>query len=99
MRKMMMVAIWIALLGCSSAYYGTMEKLGYHKRDLMVNRVESARDAQEDAKEEFESALEKFSSVLQFDGGKLEDKYNQLKSAYDRSNARAETVRERIGSV
>lgn len=89
----------IVLLGCSSAYYGTMEKLGYHKRDLMVNRVESARDAQEEAKEEFESALEKFSSVLQFDGGKLEDKYDQLKSAYDRSNARAETVRQRIESV
>jgi DNA repair exonuclease SbcCD ATPase subunit len=99
MRYLMMVAIWIAVIGCSSAYYGAMEKLGYPKRDLMVNRVESARDAQEDAKEEFESALEKFSSVLQFDGGKLEDKYNQLKSAYDRSNARAETVRERIESV
>jgi len=99
MRKMVIVIGVTALVGCSSAYYGTMEKLGYHKRDLMVNRVESARDAQEEAKEEFESALEKFSSVLQFDGGKLEDKYNQLKSAYDRSNARAETVRERIESV
>jgi DNA repair exonuclease SbcCD ATPase subunit len=99
MRKMLMTSGVIVLLGCSSAYYGTMEKLGYHKRDLMVNRVESARDAQEEAKEEFESALEKFSSVLQFDGGKLEDKYDQLKSAYDRSNARAETVRQRIESV
>jgi Skp family chaperone for outer membrane proteins len=99
MRKMVTVIGLIMLIGCSSAYYGTMEKLGYHKRDLMVNRVESARDAQQDAKKEFESALEKFSSVLQFDGGKLEDKYDQLKSAYDRSNARAETVRERIESV
>lgn len=99
MRKMLISIGVIVLLGCSSAYYGTMEKLGYHKRDLMVNRVESARDAQEEAKEEFESALEKFSSVLQFDGGKLEDKYDQLKSAYDRSNARAETVRQRIESV
>jgi Asp-tRNA(Asn)/Glu-tRNA(Gln) amidotransferase C subunit len=99
MRKMVIVIGLIALMGCSSAYYGTMEKLGYPKRDLLVSRIESARDAQEEAKEEFESALEKFSSVLQFDGGKLEDKYNQLKSAYDRSNARAETVRERIDSV
>ena len=65
MRKMGMFIGLMALLGCSSAYYGTMEKLGYHKRDLMVNRVESARDAQEEAKEEFELALEKFSSVLQ----------------------------------
>ena len=50
MRKMVVVIGLIGLLGCSSAYYGTMEKLGYHKRDLMVNRVESARDAQEEAK-------------------------------------------------
>jgi DNA repair exonuclease SbcCD ATPase subunit len=99
MKKKMMVSWLLVLFGCSSAYYGTMEKLGYHKRDLMINRVESARDAQEEAKEEFESALEKFSSVLQFDGGKLEDKYNQLNTAYDRSNARAEAVRERIDSV
>ena len=98
------ILIWICSLiimatGCERAYYGTMEKMGYHKRDLMVNRVESARDAQEDAKEQFESALEKFSSVLQFDGGELEDKYDQLKTAYDRSSARAQTVRERIESV
>ena len=89
----------ILLSGCDTAYYGTMEKLGYHKRDLMVNRVESARDAQEDAKEQFESALEKFTSVLQFDGGELEEKYDQLKAAYEKSNARAETVRDRIDAV
>ena len=93
LRLILIFSFVIFVFGCETAYYGTMEKLGYHKRDLMVNRVESARDAQEDAKEQFESALEKFSSVLQFDGGKLEDKYNQLKSAYDRSNARAEAVR------
>ena len=92
-------SLFFLLTACETAYYGTMEKLGYHKRDLMVNRVESARDAQQDAKEEFESALEKFSSVLQFDGGDLEDKYDQLKTAYDRSAARAQAVRDRIESV
>jgi len=97
---LMLIIFLVPLVsGCETAYYGTMEKLGYHKRDLMVNRVESARDAQEDAKEQFESALEKFSSVLQFDGGDLEDKYDQLKAAYDRSSARAQTVRDRIDSV
>ena len=100
-RLSMILILSLAVLvsGCETAYYGTMEKLGYHKRDLMVNRVESARDAQEDAKEQFESALEKFSSVLQFDGGELEDKYDQLKTAYDRSSARAQTVRDRVESV
>jgi hypothetical protein len=97
---MMFIAIFVFLiLGCESAYYGTMEKLGYHKRDLMVDRVESARDGQEEAKEQFESALDKFSSVLQFDGGDLEDKYDQLKTEYDKSEARAKTVRDRIDAV
>jgi len=99
MRLILIVSSALIVFGCETAYYGTMEKLGYHKRDLMVNRVESARDAQEDAKEQFESALEKFSSVLQFDGGDLEDKYDQLKTAYDRSSARAQAVRDRIDSV
>ena len=99
LSMILILSLAVFLSGCETAYYGTMEKLGYHKRDLMVNRVESARDAQEDAKEQFESALEKFSSVLQFDGGELEDKYDQLKTAYDRSSARAQTVRDRIESV
>ena len=87
------------LLACSAAYYGTMEKLGYPKRELLVNRVETARDAQQDAKEEFQSALEKFKTVVNFDGGALEKKYDELKSAYDRSEARAERVSDRIESV
>jgi hypothetical protein len=99
LRLFLIFSLLILVPGCETAYYGTMEKLGYHKRDLMVNRVESARDAQEDAKDQFESALEKFSSVLQFDGGDLEDKYDQLKAAYDRSAARAQTVSDRIESV
>jgi hypothetical protein len=99
LSMILILSLAVLLSGCDTAYYGTMEKLGYHKRDLMVNRVESARDAQEDAKEQFESALEKFSSVLQFDGGELEDKYEQLKTAYDRSSARAQTVRDRVESV
>jgi hypothetical protein len=31
---------------CSTAYYGTMEKVGIHKRDILVDRVADARDAQ-----------------------------------------------------
>lgn len=93
------LVVLVMILGCESTYYSTMEKLGYHKRDLMVNRVESARDAQEEAKEQFESALAKFISVLDFKGGQLEEKYNQLKAEYDKSVARAQTVHERIEAV
>ncbi len=87
------------MFGCESAYYKTMETMGYHKRDIMVDRVQDARDAQEEAKEQFESALEKFSTVLNYQGGDLEDKYNQLKAEYDTSETRAEAVRLRIDEV
>lgn len=33
----------IALTGCGSVYYVAMEKVGIHKRDIMVDRVKSAR--------------------------------------------------------
>ena len=36
----------LVLTGCSTVYYNTMEKLGFEKRDILVDRVENARDAQ-----------------------------------------------------
>ena len=32
----------LTALGCQTAYYETMEKLGYHKRDLMVSDVKKS---------------------------------------------------------
>ena len=87
------------LFGCQSAYYKTMEKFGRHKRDLLVDRVEDARDAQEDAKEQFQSALEQFSAVMNFSGGKLEAKYKELKSELEDSESKAKAVRENIENV
>lgn len=87
------------LSSCQTAYYSTMEKFGYHKRDLLASRVEDVRDAQTEAKEQFQSALERFSTVLNFQGGELEEEYRGLKSEFDRSEAKAEEVRQRIASV
>ena len=63
------------IIGCETAYYKTMESIGYHKRDILVNRVQDARGAQEEAKEQFQSALEKFGSVLNYSGGELQNNY------------------------
>ena len=93
--------LWLLLpmVGCQSVYYQTMEKVGIHKRDILVDRVESARDAQEEGKEQFRSALERFSSVLNFKGGELEDKYNQLNSEYELSEEKANAVHDRVDAV
>jgi hypothetical protein len=89
----------LVLSGCQRAYYATMEKFGYHKRDILAQRVQDARDSQEEAKEQFQSALEKFSAVLNFHGGALEEQYNQLKAEFERSEVKAKEVRKRIKSV
>lgn len=85
--------------GCQTAYYGAMEKLGYHKRDILVSDVQKARDSQEEAKEQFKSALEQFSTVLNFKGGALQEKYETLNAEYERSDSKAQAVHDRIASV
>lgn len=89
----------LLLPGCQSAYFNTLEKFGYHKREVLVDRVGDARDAQEEAKVQFQSALEKFTAVLNFRGGELEEKYNQLNTEFKESEAKAQAVRDRIDAV
>ena len=77
----------LALSGCQSAYYAAWEKVGVEKRDILVDRVENAKESQEDAQEQFNSALEAFSAAVAFDGGELEDVYNRLNGQYEDSVA------------
>ncbi len=100
--KFRLPAILTLALGfgaCSSLYYGTMETLGVHKRDIMVDRVEAARDTQQEAKNQFLTAMELFKSVVVSPGGNLEDKYNKLNAALRKSEAEAEAVRDHIEGV
>ena len=95
----LLCAVMPFLVSCQKTYYRTMEAFGYHKRDLLVERVEDARDAQEEAKEQFQSALEKFGHVVNFHGGELEEKYKELKAELEKSESRAEKVKSHIGDV
>jgi hypothetical protein len=89
----------MALAGCSSVYYGAMEKVGIHKRDIMVDRVKSARDSQDEAKKQFLTAMEQFKSIVNFQGGNLEREYNRLNATLQESEAKADEVRDRIDAV
>lgn len=92
-------ALLLTGAGCSSVYYGTLEKFGYAKRDLLVDRVEEARQAQDAAKAQFSSALEHFLAVTKVDGGDLQRKYDALNREFARSEARAQAVRDRIDAI
>ncbi len=93
------VATSLLLTGCQSAYYGAMEKVGYHKRDIMVDRVTDAKESQEEAQEQFSSALEEMQALINHDGGDLEKAYNKAKDEYESSQDAADDVSKRISKV
>ncbi len=93
------LAITLTLSGCQSAYYSAMEKVGVHKRDILIDRVEETKDSQEESQEEFQSALERLTTLINFDGGELQDAYNQLNDDYESSLAAANEVSSNINKV
>lgn len=95
-----------ALLGLSAcqsavhdAYFSMWEKIGFEKREILVDRVEDAQDSQQEAQEQFASALDEFSALINFNGGELEDVYRSLNEQFEASQKSAEDVSERIDKV
>jgi len=101
-----LVAAVTVLAACDRAkeaarekYYNALEKVGFERREVLVKRVDGARDAQQKAQEQFRDALEEFKSLVGYKGGELEAKYEKLRGEYDDAKKRADTVTERIQSV
>jgi len=95
------IALAAALLttGCQSAYYAAAESVGFPKREILVSRVESARDAQAEAREEITDALTEFRKVVDFEGGALEARYKSLAAQLQDGEDAADAVRKRIAAV
>ena len=68
-------------------------------RDLLVDRVEDARDTQADAAEEFRDALTEFKAVVGVPESNLERQYNRLNKAFERSEAAAGRITDRVDRV
>jgi len=99
LRLLSYLILLLALTGCASVYYDGMEKVGYHKRDILVDRVEAARDAQSDAQTQFQSALEEFASVVHLEETDLERAYDNLNNEFESCESVAENVSSRIEKV
>lgn len=101
-RRFLLTSVALAVLtlnGCATAYYGAWEKVGYHKRDILEERVEDARDAQADAQVEFKDALEQFGSVVAIEDTDLKRAYDKLNDEYEDSLAASELVSQRVDEV
>jgi len=97
--QILFISWTISLNACSSVYYSGLEKIGIPKREVMVYRVEKARDTQQETKEQFKSALEQFTAVTHFKGGDLEAIYNKLNREYEASVDKADEVKQRIRDI
>jgi dGTP triphosphohydrolase len=85
--------------GCRSAYYSTMEAFGKEKRDLLVDEVEAGRADQAEAQEQFRSTYELFQHLTGYEGGELEDLYDDLADELEDCEDAADDVRGRIDDI
>jgi F0F1-type ATP synthase membrane subunit b/b' len=94
-----LLVLLLSVPSCQKTYYTVLEKVGVEKRELLATRVERAKESQQEAQEEFRDALEKFQAVTGHEGGDLEDRYESLRDAYERSSEQAREVTDRIDKV
>ncbi|MBA4136936.1 MAG: DUF2959 domain-containing protein [Opitutus sp.] len=98
-RFALLACLVLGLSGCSGVYYDAMEKIGIPKRQILVDRVESARGAQQEAKEQFANALEQFLAVTKVPTTELKSTYDRLNDEFKRSESRAQEVRDRVAAI
>lgn len=89
----------LMVAGCQNAYYATMEKVGVHKRDILVDRVQDAQASQQEAQQQFKSALEQLTELIQFEGAGLEQQFRKTEQQYQACNAAAADVSKRINAI
>lgn len=101
-RSFVTLALLLALPGCKLArdrYYQALEKVGVEKRELLVSRVDKARESQVEAQQQFKDALEQFQALVGYTGGDLEAMYGKLSGEYEASAKQAAEVNDRIAKV
>ena len=98
-RTVTLLIVALALSGCASAKYSALEKVGIHKRDILVDDVEEARDSQAETREHLVSAYEELSALIGHEGGSLEKQYKRLDKEVERARDATDELDDRLGSI
>jgi len=102
MKLVFTICLALTLSACGTvqkAQYSALEKVGIHKRDILVDRIEKTSETQEETKKQFQSAYQKLASLINIDDGGLEKKYKRMAKAVKASENQAEELNDRIKSV
>lgn len=88
------------LVACrSSTYYEAMDTVGYEKREMLVDRVEDARDAQVQAKQQLQTALYTLRRVETVPANELGELHGDLKNEVESTSDELDDLRDSISSV
>ncbi len=102
MRTFILILFSLGLSACGTVQkvqYSALEKVGIHKRDILVDRIEETSEAQEQTKKQFKSAYDELASLIEVKDGGLESKYKRMAKAVEASSEKAEELDDRIDSV
>ena len=97
--KAMLIVSMVLLTGCQGTYFATMEALGQHKRDILMERIAKTSKSQVKAKKQFQTLLENISDIKDFEDGKIESKYKKLNSEFKKGQVKARDVDRKIKEV
>lgn len=89
----------LILPGCATVQYSALEKVGIHKRDILVDRVEDARDAQAETRENLVSAYDELTMLIGFQGGELEEQYKRLNKRVEASRDATSELDDRLDDI
>lgn len=102
MKILLATLLVLGLSACGTvqkAQYSALEKVGIHKRDILVDRIEATSETQEETKEQFQSAYQELASLITVDEAGLEKKYKKMAKAVEESEEKAKELENRIASV
>ncbi len=100
MARFGLISVFLLVFtGCASVQYSALEKVGIHKRDILVDRVEDARDAQGETREQLVSAYEELSALVGHEGGELEERYKRLSKEVERSRSATKDLDEHLSDI
>lgn len=98
-RKAFVMLAVTSLAACSTVKYEALEQVGIYKRDILVDRVEDARDSQEKTREEVLAAYEDLNILIGEEGGELERQYKRLNRKVERSRDAVEELDDHLAAI
>ena len=98
-RILLGLCLSLSLAACSTVKYQALEKVGIYKRDILVDRVEDARDSQEETKEELVEAYAELNTLIGVEGGDLERQYQALDKKVERSRDAIEELDNHLKAI